>query len=109
MLWTCSAYLLFFFLIRYIVQYTHIVLALDDGNKHISYSIAFSLMSLREVNRGTLAVYYLYSFVQHGSLATAGGVYELFIPMYNRKVFIFRCGSVLLKVSKNARNINRTA
>jgi hypothetical protein len=37
------------------------------------------------------------------------GIYDLFLPMFNRQVFFFQCTGAVFKVAKKNKNINKTA
>lgn len=40
---------------------------------------------------------------------SVNGIYDLFLPMFNRQVFFFRCTGAVFKILKKNKNINKTA
>lgn len=56
-----------------------------------------------------ISAYYSKAFMSEKMDVSKNGIYELFLPMFNRQVFFFQCTGAVFKVSKKNRNINKTA
>ena len=56
-----------------------------------------------------ISSYYSKLFMDEQISVSKTGIYELFLPMFNRQVFFFQCTGAVFKVAKKKKNINKTA
>jgi hypothetical protein len=57
----------------------------------------------------TITAYYNDSFMDEKIMVSKHGIHDLYLPMFNRQVFFFRCTGAVFKILKRNKNINKTA